>query len=588
MQNILKTFVVVAITLLSITTLFSQTENVFTVRIGNFLSPQAADFEDLQPIGFLFADSLSSNLYMISMGVYSLRAEAESVESAIKQKGFPDANVEMLPVRKAGNEPVIQLATLDPTKPVRWAEIFKAHSNISVNLIDDRLIILATGFQNQAEANQALAAIKRAGFSGAFPKNYQSSKLIKITEFETGGFKIPKPVAPAPIIETKPEPTPVAVAEPEPTAPSTPAPKIEIIEPAPTPTPQISKPVEHKPTTKKSVVLPSRRVAYPKIDGKIKRNSAIELQRILKAEKNYSGSLDGFYGPGTTKGFDNFKSKNRQWKKYVLLADLWKTGSGGENISAFQQAIFDSYETPSKSNIVFEKNKSPLATAYRAFNDFRKSGPSKSVNDKMNAAIKRSFPSKKLGNTKPFDYSATYSYQDNEQLIRHLKYLHMASEEDVTVPCWIFEVFPKESIKIFGESSAKLKMQDCTGVSDWEEVKVLKTLASDISLDVNNKRLKRASAQKAQLLLSPANLTKVGKANAEKWNSTLMGNLAGWATRDPMHAELVTVFKVAYFQSQVRLESYFIDNGIKPDEARFLAIATLKTLVGEQMGRFTE
>lgn len=585
MQNILKTFVVVAIMLLSSTTLCSQAENVFTVRIGNFLSPQAADFEDLQPIGFLFADSLASNLYMISMGMYSLRAEAESVEAAIKQKGFPDADVEMLPVRKGRKEPVIQLATLDPTKPVRWAEIFKAYSNISVSLIDNRLIVLATGFQNQAEASQALTAIKKAGFSGAFPKSYESSKLIKVTEFETGGFKIPKPAASAPIVETKPAPTPipVAVTEPEPT----PAPKIEIIEPAPTPEPEISKPVEHTTTTKKSVALPSRRVAYPKIDGKIKRNSAIELQRILKAEKNYSGSLDGFYGPGTTKGFDNFKSKNRQWKKYVLLADLWKTGSGSENVSAFQQAIFDAYETPSKSNVIFEKNKSPLATAYRAFNDFRKSGPSKSVNDKMNAAIKRSFPSKKLGNTKPFDYSATYSYQDNEQLIRHLKYLHMASEEDVTIPCWIFDVFPKESIKIFGESSAKLKMQDCTGVSDWDEVKVLKTLASDISLDVNNKKLERASAQKAQLLLSPANLTKVGKANVEKWNSTLMGNLAGWATRDPMHAELVTVFKVAYFQSQVRLESYFIDNGIKPDEARSLAIATLKTLIGEQMSRFT-
>jgi hypothetical protein len=41
-----------------------------------------------------------------------------------------------------------------------------------------------------------------------------------------------------------------------------------------------------------------------------------------------------------------------------------------------------------------------------------------------------------------------------------------------------------------------------------------------------------------------------------------------------------------YFQSQVRLEDYFMDKGYKPKEAKALALAALHTLVAYHMQRF--
>ena len=41
----------------------------------------------------------------------------------------------------------------------------------------------------------------------------------------------------------------------------------------------------------------------PAIRNKVKRTSALDLQKVLKSQKYYSGSLDGLYGKGTGKCF---------------------------------------------------------------------------------------------------------------------------------------------------------------------------------------------------------------------------------------------------------------------------------------------
>jgi len=44
--------------------------------------------------------------------------------------------------------------------------------------------------------------------------------------------------------------------------------------------------------------------------------------------------------------------------------------------------------------------------------------------------------------------------------------------------------------------------------------------------------------------------------------------------------------RLAYCQSQVRLEDYFLDQGFKSTEARQLALAALQAIVGVPLERF--
>ena len=72
------------------------------------------------------------------------------------------------------------------------------------------------------------------------------------------------------------------------------------------------------------------------------------------------------------------------------------------------------------------------------------------------------------------------------------------------------------------------------------------------------------------------------------WNSSLWENINGWSKRDPLHAEISKVLKVAFYQAQIRVEEHFISKGIKPLDARLMAIRALKGAVGGDLDRFTE
>ena len=70
------------------------------------------------------------------------------------------------------------------------------------------------------------------------------------------------------------------------------------------------------------------------------------------------------------------------------------------------------------------------------------------------------------------------------------------------------------------------------------------------------------------------------------WSSTILGNLEEWATEDPLHARIVSAFRLTYRQSQVRIEDHYMDRGLSPTNARDLAGAMLQNLIGAQLERF--
>ena len=179
----------------------------------------------------------------------------------------------------------------------------------------------------------------------------------------------------------------------------------------------------------------------------MKRNAAIEIQKILKTDKIYSGSLDGFYGEGTGKAFEAFTKSNRQWKKYQVLTDLWKVDA------------------------------------------------------------------------------------------------------------------------------------DATGADLWKELRILRTITSEIN---------GGQGKFKSIVLNDKSLSTEERQSLKKWNESLWANISGWSKRDPLHAEISKVLKVGFFQAQIRVEEHFISKGVKPLDARWMAIRSLKTAIGDDLDRFGE
>jgi hypothetical protein len=76
------------------------------------------------------------------------------------------------------------------------------------------------------------------------------------------------------------------------------------------------------------------------------------------------------------------------------------------------------------------------------------------------------------------------------------------------------------------------------------------------------------------------------EVSLENWNLRLWKNLDAWAVTDPLHANYIRAFKVAYLQSLVRLEDHFMDKGFKPEPSRTLSLKTMQIAVGSYLQRF--
>jgi hypothetical protein len=334
------------------------------------------------------------------------------------------------------------------------------------------------------------------------------------------------------------------------------------------------------------------RMEMPDINSKVKRRSALELQKILKAENAYTSSLDGYYGPGTENGYKLFKQNDPTYQKYLVLSRYFdpslKTGAEGQ----LQQAINNLLDDPS-APLMIESASAPIAKAYEAYILFRTMGPGNDVNALMNQAIRASYNSQTItANRPPFDFNATYAYQDLDQLILHLHYLHAAPGNDIAAPCWLYEEHPQETAAAHASfarySSETFKLQSCDQFLSWEEIQVLESIASDLNADAkpNENVIATYASARAQLYLAPRALDASENQFVEQWNDQLWANLNAWGSRDPLHQKLVTALKVSYFQSQVRLEDYYMNKGFNLTQAKGLALATLKTIVGYPLERF--
>lgn len=580
---------------------FAQSSNIYTVFVGNYPNPQRQEFSLLGRYGFIYSVQQNQNMSRVYLGGFEKEKNAKAMVQNIKAM-YPNAAVEKRTANPNDEAIVIQVATRVFNQKINWPKYQKLE-NIFALLSGDKVKIVTGIYPNMEAARNDLKIIRSDGFSDAFLKVISRNMLIDLKAFETG---IKEPVIPLNLDNNN---NAVAVSNPGKTnvSPTNPAltnttaktaspigyesviPRNPDFNAAPgsyeqgNPTNPANTVVAGNPTIK------GANSTTPKINSKIKRRSALELQKVLKAYGTYTGSLDGYYGPGTTAGYEAIKQQNKDIQKYAVLSQYSDTY--GQDSRPLQQAINTLLSEPSAPGVIDGSNEA-VAKAYQAYMLFSSLGPSNDVNLAMNTAIRLAYSNPQGSIAAPFDYTATYAYNDWNQLVLHLHFIHGAPNNTYAAPCWLIQRHPQisaEAQSLFARvNSNSYLVQNCDEFMQWEPIRMLKTVSADLNPDNPNKTVSDATlaSQRSQLYLTNVPLDKSNQLAYEGWNRDLWTGLNGWASVDPLHKRLVDVLRVAYFQSQVQLEDFFMNKGFNTEQATGLALATIKTVVGNDLERF--
>ena len=556
---------------------------IYTIHIGAFDKAQLSDFDGIRDIGYVYAFPLRDNLMQVFLGGYSSRKTARQLLPDVKESGYPDAYVMRRALDEGEEIATVQIALNKPGRDLDYGKYLQA-GKIYISQNDNQLRVLSGQYETEEIAQKRANQLKRMGFADAIVKTMNTVELIKLTSFESGG----------------------AVADPI----------VEVIETSKGAEPEVKTETRNLPdsydvlfkksknTSKGGTSIPTdipdnfegeteriivpvkkeKKVDLPKIRVKVKRTSAIELQKVLKAQGVYNSGLDGYYGKGTAKGYADIKNNNYQIRKYLMLSEMMNEGANTNlKTSRLQTIVNNLLNEPADANTLLQAERSPLAKVYRAYILFQNGGQKDEVNRLMNAAIKQSFKGKKLKNAPRFDYNATYAYDNLEQLLKHLNYIHAVSQ-DAEVPCWVFSQHPIEAADAFASGGENLRMQNCGGdFMSWEETKLLKAIASDLdpSIGKDQDKLAAYTSKRVKLFIAPQKMTSGEATAVSVWHKTLWTEMESWGSADPIHEQRVTALKVAYFQSQVRVEDYFMNKGFTYKEAKPLAMCVLQTIVGK-------
>ncbi len=343
---------------LALTAQDSTTEYDYTVHVGAFFKPKMEDFDRIQSLGFMYAEAAEQNLTRIYLGRYPNETVAYKTLGQIKNSGYPDAFVTRKKIDVNAITYSIYLGTERLNGPINWADYNRAGKLYA--LINNGLIEIYAGQHDTAdEANRILAATRKIGLVNAEVKSINPGHLRKVTEFEAG---IPiKNIVLAPVeqiiqvqevlaergpaevkrgpnlmvvkntnINTAPSsattpPTTTTIPE---TYDNVASKRIEV-EPEtenkiPTPPARVPAEKTEDILTEKTVSTPKAKintVAVPKIRPQSKRTSVLKLQTLLKEEKLYTKSLDGFYGKGTAQSWHALLTQNTKFRKYLTYND---------------------------------------------------------------------------------------------------------------------------------------------------------------------------------------------------------------------------------------------------------------------------
>lgn len=585
-------------TLFTITAFATAQNAYFTIKVGNFKNPKIEDFQQVRTLGYVYAERLQDEIYEVYLGRFDDQAEAQTVVERIKKEGYLGAKVEAKAVEEGELVTVVQIATKSLGEAPDWEKYVQAGPLYSI--LATKQVKFVTGpYKTMADAKKQLAQARRIGFKDAFIKNVNTIFLHRVTPFEMSGVKqdlIPiafdaQPTKPV-VTSGKPSQTTAQPSLP----PAVDLPNTNSTAPAVVTKPPVT---TNTPAHSYDGVIPERLVAkavnlanpvVPAIRTNVKRRSVLNLQTSLKTGNFYNSSLDGLYGKGTANAYVKAKESHRQLQKYSILAQYLDFSLVNENESQLQKAINNLSEDPFTAKAILAKSEVPTARAYLAYLNFVNNGPSTLVNNLMNRAIQDAFKGgKKAASQMPFDYTATYAYNDLNQLLLHLRYIQAADNVRTATPCWLFATHPAEMTVTFATATeGSYTIQNCGGFDAWQEIQTVQAIAADLNSDnqLNANLLTESSAERTRLYVAPKPYSTAEAAELERWNTSLWNNIDGWAERDPIHKQMVEALKIAYFQSQILLEDYFMDKGFNVDESKGLSLAVMQSVVDYHLERF--
>ena len=123
---------------------------------------------------------------------------------------------------------------------------------------------------------------------------------------------------------------------------------------------------------------------------------------------------------------------------------------------------------------------------------------------------------------------------------------------------------------------------------NWPEVQLLYTIAMDINPEASSQtsKLNAAAVRRYQLSLTDKPLSVSQFTLLNNWQNSSWENIEKWVGNDPFLIETANALQFAYFQSQVRLEDYYMDKGFEERAAQALALASLQAIAGVAFERF--
>lgn len=525
-----------------------QPDIVYIVQLGAFSNPQASDFESVKNVGYIYTEAVGK-LQRVLLGRFEDEKQARANLALVRAAGFSDAFLSKRTINQSDMMYSVQLMSYDAVKDVEWDK-WRTFDNLYVNLTSDNKIKVLTGkFTDIRSVNQHLQLVKNKGFKDAYIKHINRGLVHQVSKFEMSiseGQIFPDEgmsVKGGDIITVKPTDIPVSYAE----------------------------------------------------FNKNQRPSVKRLQVLLKKHSNYSGQVDGVYGDGTKDAFDMFEQKNSRYAQYKVLAANRKEEAFKGGIQSYVDLVYDN---PFMAYGGLKEADHPMADVYLAYMYFTGKANSRGedkqalVNRLMNDAVQNIFVKGDFKGTTELDYSKTYNYNNITLLIKHLSYMQDAMKDPPSLPCWLFEKHPQEAASMFNRLYSMVS--GCGDFMEWDELKVLKTIAEDLD-PVNHFALGKADenvkmaydSRRAQLYLAPT-ISEDEAMVMEAWNNRLWSAMKGWESKDPLHKKMVAPLEVAYYQALVKLENHYLGRGFKQNQAQILGLSVLRTVVNYHLNSYVK
>lgn len=538
--------------------LMAQNSQVYTIQVGTFVNPKVADFSTLQSFGYLYAEPFDNNFSKVYLGEFTNETVAQNTLYSVRSNGY-GAFITQKSLLGSPEAIVVQFTTKNKHQLIDWQSLNTVGKLYTVLTDPNRIKIVTGPFATVDIARRRVLEMQQLGYKDAFVKTINTGLLHEVGAFEMGKTPIQGNLNAA--VEA-------IIGDDVPTNYEANSTKITSVQNA--------------------VVITPKNVT-PAIRPLIKRTSALDIQTILKNSGYFNGSLDGFYGRATVAGYQNFIANDFQYKKYALLRNHLGTEILNTTSSDFQQLLNNLLINPSSSLPQLNNSSLPLAKAYRAYWLLMNNGNLTQINQLMNAAISETFADKKIKNAPPFDFNATYSYENITQFILHLRYLHAAPKNAVyAIPCWLFERHPNEAYAAFTSTSkfasfTNTRIDACTNFDQWPSIKMMQTLLVDLSPSnyTAEQMAETASLQSARnfLYLFPDKLNQEQKKATDQWLINFWKQLDASGQSYPVLGKNLATLKILFYQSQVILEDYFMNKEFTPDAAEGLALSVLKTYV---------